>query len=124
MVDEYAGVAGLVTIEDVLEQIVGDIEDEHDFDDDHFISRHAGNRFTIKALTPVDEFNVHFNTHFSDDEFDTIGGMVLSMLGYLPRRGESVTIDSYEFKIIRADNRRIYLLELELNSDQTSVMHD
>lgn len=124
VVDEYAGVAGLVTIEDVLEQIVGDIEDEHDLDDDHFISRHAGNRFSVKALTPVDEFNSHFQTQYSDEEFDTIGGMVLSKLGYLPRRGESITIDAFEFKIIRADNRRIYLMELQLNADQISALQD
>jgi len=84
VVDEYGGVDGLVTIEDVLEQIVGDIEDEHDFDEDTFILRHSENKYTLKALTPIDEFNEYFNASFSDEEFDTIGGLLMQEFGRLP----------------------------------------
>ena len=111
VVDEYGGVAGMVTIEDVLEQIVGEIEDEHDFDDDAFIFEHAEDRATVKAITPLEDFNEHFKTKFSDDEFDTIGGIVMHALGHVPKRGESVVIEHLEFKILRSSNRRIDLLE-------------
>ena len=111
VVDEYGGVAGMVTIEDVLEQIVGEIEDEHDFDEDTYIFEHAKDRATVKAITPIEDFNEHFKTEFSDDEFDTIGGIVMNALGHVPKRGESVVIDSLEFKILRSTNRRIDLLE-------------
>ena len=112
VVDEYGGVAGMVTIEDVLEQIVGEIEDEHDFDEDTFIFEHAKERATVKAITPIEDFNEHFKTRFSDDEFDTIGGIVMHKLGHVPKRGESVVIDELEFKILRSTNRRINLLEV------------
>ena len=112
VVDEYGGVAGMVTIEDVLEQIVGEIEDEHDFDEDTYIFEHAEDRATVKAITPIEEFNEHFNTKFTDDEFDTIGGIVMNALGHVPKRGESVLINNLEFKILRASNRRIDLLEI------------
>lgn len=112
VVDEYGGVAGMVTIEDVLEQIVGEIEDEHDFDEDAFIFVHAEDRATVKAITPLNEFNEHFNTDFNDDEFDTIGGIVMRALGHVPKRGESVVIDDLEYKILRSSNRRIDLLEI------------
>lgn len=112
VVDEYGGVAGMVTIEDVLEQIVGEIEDEHDFDEDTFIFEHAKNRATVKAITPIEDFNEHFKTKFNDDEFDTIGGIVMNALGHVPKRGESVVIDNLEFKILRSSNRRIDLLEI------------
>lgn len=112
VVDEYGGVAGMVTIEDVLEQIVGEIEDEHDFDEDTYIFEHAKDRATVKAITPIEDFNEHFKTEFSDDEFDTIGGIVMNALGHVPKRGESVVIDNLEFKILRSTNRRIDLLEL------------
>ncbi len=112
VVDEYGGVAGLVTIEDVLEQIVGEIEDEHDIDDDTYIMRYGANRYTVKALTPIDEFNEYFGTEFSDEEFDTIGGLVMHGFGHMPKRGEMVTLGSFQFKVLRADNRRIHLLQL------------
>ncbi len=112
VVDEYGGVAGLVTIEDVLEQIVGEIEDEHDFDDDTYIMRYSPNRYTVKALTPIDEFNEYFGTEFSDEEFDTIGGLVMHGFGHMPKRGETVTLDNFQFKVLRADNRRVHLLQL------------
>ncbi|MEX0731576.1 MAG: transporter associated domain-containing protein [Aquisalimonadaceae bacterium] len=110
VVDEYGGVAGMVTIEDVLEQIVGEIDDEHDFDDDTYILSHREGASMVKALTPIEDFNEHFHTDFSDEEFDTIGGLVAHRFGHLPRRGEFVDIDSIRFEIIRADNRRIHLL--------------
>jgi len=112
VVDEYGGVAGMVTIEDVLEQIVGEIEDEHDFDDDAFIFEHSDDLATVKAVTPVEDFNEHFNTVFGDDDFDTIGGIVMNAFGHLPKRGEVVEIESLAFKVLRASNRRIDLLEV------------
>ena len=112
VVDEYGGVAGMVTIEDVLEQIVGEIEDEHDFDEDTYIFEHAKDRATVKAITPLEDFNEHFKTKFGDDEFDTIGGIVMHALGHVPKRGETVEINNLEFKILRSSNRRIDLLEV------------
>jgi len=112
VVDEYGGVAGLVTIEDVLEQIVGEIEDEHDVDGDTYIMRYGPNRHTVKALTPIEEFNDYFGTDFSDEEFDTIGGLVMHAFGHMPKRGEKVTLGQFQFKVLRADNRRIHLLQL------------
>jgi magnesium and cobalt transporter len=111
--DEYGGVSGIVTIEDVLEQIVGDIEDEFDFNDDDLIKRHTDGSFTIKALTPIDEFNAYFSSAFSEGEFDTIGGIVTQYFGHLPKRDEAVSIDGYRFKVLNADNRRIKLLQLK-----------
>jgi hemolysin (HlyC) family protein len=112
VVDEYGGVAGMVTIEDVLEQIVGEIEDEHDFDEDTYIFEHAKDRATVKAITPIEDFNEHFETKFSDEEFDTIGGIIMNNLGHVPKRGESIVINSLEFKVLRSSNRRIDLLEV------------
>lgn len=112
VVDEYGGVAGMVTIEDVLEQIVGEIEDEHDFDEDAFIFEHTKDHATVKAITPIDDFNEHFTTKFSSDEFDTIGGIVMNALGYVPKRGESVVIGDLDFKILRSSTRRVDLLEV------------
>ena len=112
VVDEYGGVAGMVTIEDVLEQIVGEIEDEHDFDDDAFIFEHKKDHATVKAITPIEYFNEHFKIKLSSDEFDTIGGIVMNTFGYVPKRGELVTIDDLVFKILRSSTRRIELLEI------------
>lgn len=117
VVDEYGGVAGMVTIEDVLEQIVGEIEDEHDIDEGTYIRKYSDINYTVKALTPVDEFNEYFNTDFSDEEFDTIGGLVINRLGHLPRRGESLQLDNLDFQVLRADNRRIHLLKVSLQAD-------
>ena len=114
VVDEYGGVSGLVTIEDVLEQIVGDIEDEYDFDESHDnIIPEANGRFRVKAQTEIADFNEQFGTAFPDDEFDTVGGLVLRAFGRLPKRGESTTIGNFRFKVIRADSRRIYTLQVE-----------
>jgi magnesium and cobalt transporter len=117
VVDEYGGVAGLVTIEDVLEQIVGEIEDEYDFDDDedNIIQEKTGH-YRVKAVTEIEDFNERFGTTFSDDEFDTIGGLVLKRFGRVPKRGEQVTMDGLTFKVLRADSRRLDLLEVEARS--------
>src|SRR5437868_1167808 len=114
VVDEYGGVAGLVTIEDVLEQIVGDIEDEYDFDEteDDIIDETSG-RKRVKAVCEIGDFNTAFGTDFSDEEFDTVGGLVLKELGRLPKRGEKITIGDLRFKVIRADSRRIYTVQVE-----------
>lgn len=112
VVDEYGGVAGLVTIEDVLEQIVGEIIDEHDIEEDAYIKRHNDNVFAVKALTPIEEFNQYFYANFSDEEFDTIGGLVMQRFGRLPRRGEVISIDRFRFKVLSADSRRIHLLQV------------
>jgi magnesium and cobalt transporter len=110
VVDEYGGLAGIVTMEDVIEQIVGEIDDEHDFDEDGHILRHERGHSIVKALTPIEDFNEHFGTQLSDEEFDTIGGLVAHHFGHVPRRGEAVVIGSQRFQVIRADNRRIHLL--------------
>jgi magnesium and cobalt transporter len=112
VVDEYGGVAGMVTIEDVLEQIVGEIEDEHDVEEEDTIRKHSEVHYTIKALTLVEDFNEYFGTSLSGEEFDTIGGLVVNEMGHLPKRGERVVIDNLLFKILRADNRRVHMLQL------------
>ncbi|MEO8402024.1 MAG: transporter associated domain-containing protein [Gammaproteobacteria bacterium] len=112
VIDEYGHVAGLVTIEDVLEQIVGDIEDEYDIDEDDDIKKHEDGCYTVKAMTPIDDFNEYFDTEFSDEEFDTIGGLVLKGFGHLPKRGETIRIENYLFKVLHSDSRRIHLLEI------------
>jgi magnesium and cobalt transporter len=114
VVDEYGGVAGLVTIEDVIEQIVGDIEDEYDFDEtEDNILLDRGGRFRVKAVTEIGDFNNYFNSHFSDTDFDTVGGMVVSRFGRLPKRGESIAIDGYGFQVLRADSRKVHSLLVE-----------
>lgn len=114
IVDEYGGVAGLVTIEDILEEIVGDITDEHDISEDDHIKKTTHDTFLVKSLTPIDEFNTHFSCQLSEEEFDTIGGLITQTLGHVPKRGEMVTLDKLEFKIIHADNRRIRLMEVRI----------
>ncbi|MCH8551953.1 MAG: CBS domain-containing protein [Natronospirillum sp.] len=112
VVDEYGGVAGLVTIEDVLEEIVGDIEDEHDPLEEEDIQELGEGRYRVSALTEVDDFNDYFQTELSDEEFDTIGGYVTHVFGHLPRRGEAVTIANWHFVVHMADDRRIRLLDV------------
>lgn len=112
VIDEYGGVAGLVTIEDVLEQIVGDIEDEHDVEEDSYIRPLPTGDYIVKALTPVDDFNDFFNSGFSEDEFDTIGGVVMSAFGHLPKRNEIVEVDRMRFRVLNADSRRLHLLRI------------
>ena len=114
VVDEYGGVSGLVTIEDVLEQIVGDIEDEYDFDESHDnIIPEANGRFRVKAQTEIADFNQQFGTTFPDDEFDTVGGLVLRAFGRLPKRGEATTMEGLRFRVLRADSRRLHTLQVE-----------
>jgi magnesium and cobalt transporter len=117
VVDEYGGVSGLVTIEDVIEEIVGDIADEYDIEEDQTIRRDAERQFTVHALARIEDFNEFFGTQFSDEEFDTIGGLVMHQFGRLPKRGESVTIDGFEFKVLRSDRRRIDLLRVTSPND-------
>lgn len=112
VIDEYGGVAGLVTIEDVLEQIVGDIEDEHDVEEDSYIKPLPSGDYLIKALTPIDSFNEAFDSQFSDDEYDTVGGLVMNAFGHLPKRNEVTEIGEFRFRVLNADSRRIHLLRL------------
>jgi magnesium and cobalt transporter len=114
VVDEYGGVAGLVTIEDVLEQIVGDIEDEYDFDEasDNILPEQGG-RYRVKALTQIADFNAVFGTRFEDETADTVGGLVIQQLGRLPKRGETLTIEGLRFHVLRADSRRVYTLVVD-----------
>ena len=114
VVDEFGAIAGLVTIEDVLEQIVGDIEDEHDLEDDEIMIRElADGEVIVKALLPVDEFNDHFKTYLSENGSDTIGGLISQTLGHVPQRGEELQIDQISFEIVHADSRRIHLIRVE-----------
>ena len=112
VIDEYGGVAGLVTIEDVLEQIVGEIEDEHDVEEDSYIRPLPSGDFIVKALTPIENFNDFFECGYSEDEFDTIGGLVLSAFGHLPKRNEVTEIGEFRFRIVNADSRRVHLLRV------------
>ncbi len=114
VIDEYGGVAGLITIEDVLEQIVGNIEDEYDEDSDAYIRKIADNDYIVKALTPIEDFNETFQAALSDEEFDTVGGIILQKFGHLPARNEIAHIGDYEFKVINADNRQIHLLRMRV----------
>ena len=113
VLDEYGHVAGLVTIEDVLEQIVGEIEDEYDIDEADYIKKHEDGNYSLKASTPIEDFNEYFHTKFNTDEFDTIGGLLLKGFGHLPKRGESIKMGHYRFKVLHSDNRRIHLIELK-----------
>jgi magnesium and cobalt transporter len=117
VVDEYGGVAGLVTIEDVIEQIVGDIDDEYDVEEDQPIRREGERQFAVLALTRIREFNDYFSSAFSDTEFDTIGGLVAHAFGRVPRRGESVRIGEFDFRVLRGDGRRIELLRVSAQRD-------
>ena len=114
VVDEYGGVAGMVTIEDVLEQIVGDIEDEYDYDEtEDNIFRDTSGRYRVKALTEITDFNEVLGVNFSDEEFSTIGGLVVSKFGRLPKRGEQISFDGLKFTVLRADSRRLHSLLVE-----------
>jgi len=113
VVDEFGAAGGLVTIEDVLEQIVGEIEDEHDTDERQIFKRNE-NEYTIKGATPIEEFNEQFGSAFKDDEFDTIAGLVTHAIGHLPKRGDKVVIGRFAFRILRADSRRVHVLDMRL----------
>jgi len=112
VVDEYGATSGLLTIEDVLEEIVGEIDDEHDPLEAEPIQKQSDSRFHVRALTRIDEFNEYFKTDLLDEEYDTVGGLVIHELGRLPRRGESVSVDGFQFKVVQADRRRVHTLEV------------
>jgi magnesium and cobalt transporter len=113
IVDEYGGVSGLVTIEDVLEQIVGDITDEHDLEEHQYITYSEDDKYAlVKALTPIEDFNEFFESEFKNSEFDTIGGLVTNHFGHVPKRNESIIIDGFKFEVISADSRRLHLLKV------------
>lgn len=112
VVDEYGGVSGLITIEDVIEQIVGDIDDEHDIVEDLYIQNEGDSRYRVRALTRIEDFNDYFEIALSDEEYDTIGGLIMHELGRLPRRGESLEFGGFEFKVLRADRRRIETVQV------------
>ena len=117
VVDEYGNAAGLVTIEDVLEQIVGKIEDEHDEDETQaYISQRSEREFIVNALTPIHEFNDYFSAELEDEDCDTVGGLILQRLEHFPKKGEKVEIDDFGFEVLRADNRRVHLLKLRIRS--------
>ena len=118
VVDEYGSAAGFVTIEDVLEQIVGEIEDEYDFDEGAYILQRNENEYTVKAHTSIEDFNEFFGTDFEDDGFDTVAGLMINAIGHLPKRHESVDISGYRFRVVRADSRRIHLLNVERLVDE------
>lgn len=112
VVDEYGGIAGLVTIEDIIEQIVGEIADEHDIGEEVYIKPYRDDKYTVKARAPIEDFNEYFETEFKDTEFDTIGGLVLKTFGHMPTRGETLHYGGFKFKVIRADRRRLHLLRV------------
>ena len=120
VVDEY-GVAGLVTIEDVLEEIVGEIEDETDIDEEDNIMTHGKNRYTVKAITPIEEFNETFNTDLSDEEYDTIGGLIIDAFGHLPKRGETIDFEGFNIKVLKSDQRRIQLLRFAKTGQEKPI---
>jgi magnesium and cobalt transporter len=113
VVDEYGAASGFVTIEDVLEQIVGEIEDEHDFDEGATILKHDEDEFSAKALATIEDFNEYFDTQLDDSDFDTIGGFVVNAFGHLPKRGESVDAEGFRFTVKRADSRKVHLLNIQ-----------
>ena len=122
VVDEYGGVSGMVTIEDVLEQIVGEIEDEFDFDEteDNIIQDKNGH-YRVKASTEIEDFNDYFNVSFSNEEFSTIGGLIIHAFGHLPKRDEKITFEGFKITILRADSRKLYSVLLEIDSPSNSV---
>ena len=119
VIDEYGGVAGLVTIEDVLEQIVGEIDDEHDEADDAstLIAAQADGQYAVDALTPIGDFNERFGADFDDDEYDTIGGLVTAAIGHLPEAGEELTLGRFSFRVARADARRLHALHVSVHGE-------
>ncbi len=122
VVDEYGGIAGMVTIEDVLEQIVGDIEDEYDYDEDEDnIIQSADGQFRVKALTEIADFNEIVGTDLSDEEFSTIGGLVVNKFGHLPKRNDEISFDGLHIKVLRADSRRLHSISVEVLNKDTTV---
>ena len=124
VVDEYGGIAGLVSIEDVIEQIVGEIDDEYDVEDEAFVRSHRANRYTVKGRTPIAHFNSYFKTRLSDAQYDTIGGLVVHEFGRLPERGDEIEFAGFHFKILRADPRRVQLMRVMRTVDARSAARD
>lgn len=124
VIDEYGGISGLITIEDILEEIVGEIEDETDEDDEEFIRQVSENDFILKSLTPIEDFNIYFNTGFSDEEFDTIGGIVMKAFGHVPHRNEKVSVGEFSFRVLYSDNRKIHLLRVSRLKSKKKVKKD
>src|SRR5262249_23171251 len=119
VVDEYGGVCGLVTIEDVIEQIIGEIDDEYDVEDDQNIRREAEKQFAVRGVTRLEEFNEYFGAQLAAEEFAAVAGLVMKQLGRLPRRGEAVSVDGFEFRVTRGDRRRIDTLRVTSPRDVT-----
>ncbi|MDH5823856.1 transporter associated domain-containing protein [Luteimonas sp. RD2P54] len=119
VIDEYGGVAGLITIEDVLEEIVGEIDDEYDEAEDNsaLIAAQADGQYLVNALTPIEDFNARFGADFDDDEYDTIGGLVTAAIGHLPEAGEELTLGRFGFRVARADSRRLHALHVSVHTD-------
>ena len=124
VVDEFGAVSGLVTIEDILEQIVGDIEDEFDEEEVADIRQLSRHTYAVRALTDIDDFNAQFNTDFDDEEVDTIGGLIMQTFGYLPKRGEEITLKNLQFKVTSADSRRLIQLRVTVPDEHLSEMDD
>ena len=124
VVDEFGAVSGLVTIEDILEQIVGDIEDEFDEEEVADIRQLSRHTYAVRALTDIDDFNAQFNTDFDDEEVDTIGGLVMQTFGYLPKRGEEITLKNLQFKVTSADSRRLIQLRVTVPDEHLAEMDD
>jgi len=114
VVDEYGAVAGVVTIEDVLEQIVGEIEDEHDYAEEEYISKRNDKEYIIQALTPLEDFNEYFSVNFDTESFDTLGGFIVGRLEHMPKKGEKVEEGKFRFEVLKADGRRVHLLKLKI----------
>lgn len=124
VVDEYGGTSGLLTIEDVLEEIVGEIDDEHDPHEAEPIQKLSGSRYQVRALTRIDDFNEYFGVELSDEEYETVGGLIITELGRMPRRGESVFVGAFQFKVLQADRRRVHVLEVtraEVAAEEQSI---
>lgn len=121
VVDEYGSVLGFVTLEDIIEQIIGDIEDEFDIDEEANIKTHVSGHYIIKSHTPIKEFNAELHAHLDDKFYDTLGGIIMANFGYLPKPGETIVIERFEFKIISADARRIHLIECQDHRDTLSA---
>ncbi|NOQ63313.1 MAG: CBS domain-containing protein [Methyloprofundus sp.] len=118
VVDEYGAVAGIVTIEDVLEQIVGEIEDEHDYEGEEYITQRKDDEFVVQALTPLEDFNDYFSAEFDTEEFDTVGGFIVGRLEHMPKKGEKVKEGRFRFEVLRADGRCVHLLKLKINENK------
>jgi magnesium and cobalt transporter len=124
VIDEYGGIAGLVSIEDVIEQIVGEIDDEYDIDDEEYIRVHRANRYTVKGRTPIEAFNDYFKSRLPDTDYDTIAGLVVHEFGRLPERGDEIEFAGFHFKVLRADPRRVNMLRVMRSGDAAAAAED